>query len=494
MILLLAIAVALGSDLVGNAIIAGTGVGLVPGRNSTISSVPFVQVGKSGSNQNFGTDDQVVSLFSSANYYPHILQLKDMVAFLPIQAGQEVPSSYTGNAYFGPLDFQCAPAKLAGTISFVDYGSPDPTANGIVMYGDLEMPFDDMKLLKNVSFPTKNGISTSQFDFSNPEPIAVVWSIPYPNASPNLQYFATLLITNLNESFVTAYTQSAAASSGSLLVNDGQSSRNGAPGGTFTVQVCRASLPSSFGIISAPHIQQTPLTSNVSCTIASSLCPNITIFDAGPGASARAWNDTQIATNLNASYSDSKTLLSATAPFTAGVLFCHNCNGTGVAARVLSSFIASSASTPSFADALKSALLHAIAATYRIELPTLNGAGSASFTLQEPATLVTNPVWIYASVAYVWVLAVVALSMRRYTLSVVSVERFGSSLSVAALVSEPSPFAKVVWDGSAKPAETLKEEVDDEISSENVYLGKVDGEDDRFCIVYSKDLARRDIA
>jgi hypothetical protein len=497
MVLLFAIAVALASDLVGNAIIAGTGVGLVSGRNNTMSSVPFIQVGRSGSNQNFGTDDQVVSLFSSANYYPHILQLEDMVAFLPVQAGQDVPSSYVGNAYFGQLGSQCAPAKLAGSISFFDYGDPnDANTSGIAMSGDLEIPFDNMSLLGNISFST-NGVVASQFDFSNPEPITAVWSIPYPNASPNLQYFATLLITSLNESFVDADTYSAAASSGSLLINDGSSSKMGQPGGAYAIQVCRASLPSSFGTISAPHIRQIPLAPNVTCTLASYLCPNITIFDAGPGASINAWTDKQIATNLNSTYSNSQTLASAMAPFVDGVLFCHDCNGPGVAARVLSTFVASTASTPSFAGALQYALLHAIAATYRIELPTLNGAGSASFTLREPATLVTNPVWIYASVAYVCVLALVAVSMRRYTLSVVRVERFDSSLSVATLLAEPSPFANVVRNGSGKPAETLKEEVESEISPEDVYLGKVEGKaegDDRFCIVYAKDLAGKHIA
>jgi len=66
-----AILVAIAADLVGNGIIAGTGVALAPSRNISVTNVPFAQAGYvGGSSAMFETDDQLAYIFTSASYYP----------------------------------------------------------------------------------------------------------------------------------------------------------------------------------------------------------------------------------------------------------------------------------------------------------------------------------------------------------------------------------------------------------------------------------------
>jgi hypothetical protein len=443
----------------------------------------------------FGSDDQVVSLFSSANYYPHILQFNDdNLAFLPVQAGEALPSSYSGVAYFGSMASDCAPAKLNGSVfvaNNVEGGEASSIDNTFGMEGFLEVPFDNFPGSPlNISF-TKQGMTFGRMSTSNPDSILGAWTVPQANANSSIQYFGTLLVSNLTESFVRTDTSSHPVSHGNLLINDGQSEREGMPGGTFTIQVCRLNLPSSFGTISAPKIQQSAIRAPSSCNLApSSLCPNISIYPAGPGASVQPWSNTQILSHLNASFLDFSTVDDAINPFSDGVIFCRSCNATGVAARVLSTFVSSSASGPNFPSAFKTAILHAIASTYRNELPTLNGGGSASFTLLEPATLVIDPPWIYASVAFVVVLGLVTLAMKSYTLSFVGAERSGSVLSAASLIVTPSPLAAVVRGGSYKNRGELENDVNRELPDEIMGLGAVNGEE-RFGIGFVGNVRRR---
>ncbi|KAH8660526.1 hypothetical protein BX600DRAFT_499674 [Xylariales sp. PMI_506] len=451
-ILLLAAFVAIASDLVGNGLIAGTGVGFIAGGSSIVEMVPFVQAGfvNRGNTTTFGGEDQSQALFSSANYYPHIVQSNDTLAFLPVQAGDAIPSAYSGVGFFGSLKVDCKPAKISGSVFVSTYsaaseGSTD--LNHFGMEGAFETPFDNMGSMENVTY-TKSGLMLTQQDFSSSPPIIGAWSIPQPNSPQDLQYLAVLTVMNLNESFVTASPKN--QSQGALNINDYSSPNYGKAGGYYTSNICRVELPSSFGMMAVMDIENNALPAP-SCSLDVGLCPNVTIYAASPSARFTNWTDTQLLSYLNASYVDSDTTSHAMAPFADGVIFCQSCNATGLAARVLSSYVASSATAESdssepLAANLQTAILHAVAFTYRNELPTLNGKGIAHYALFKAATLITAPAWIYASVAYVWVLGIVAFLLHWYTLRLVAVNRSGSSLAVASLImsDDTSPLARLV--------------------------------------------------
>ena len=501
-ILVLALALALAADLVGNAIIASTGVDTIAGPNVTASGSPFVQVGYVGvANSTFGDEDQVDALFSSAQYYPHMLQLDDdTVAMLPLQGVQDIPSSYFGPSFFGSVTSECEPAKLNGSVFIMNSAQAADAAQGgnrFGMSGFLELPFDNLSSPRNVTF-TKSGMTFAAASVSNPAPILAAWSVNQPNAEPGLQYIATLLVQNATESFYTTDTASRPASEGDLLINDAQSSRNLQAAGTFSIQVCRLALPAGFGTVSAPRIQRSPLPPPP-CSLPSGLCPNISTYAAGPNAHATPWTTANTLQRLNASYLDAQTLNQSLRPFATGALFCQSCAApNGTAARILSSYVASAAASSSdprgpnaaLAAALKTAALHAVAYTYRAELPSLNGRGDATYALPQAATLVVNPAWVYATAVFVLLLLVAALALRALALRAVGgADRAGSVLSGAALLASPSPLHALVRTGGAKDAGRLKTEVGTLFGRKRMRLGWLDGE--RWGVGYAGDVRRR---
>jgi hypothetical protein len=489
---------ALASDLIGNAIIAGTGVGFTSGPNNTVSNLPFVRVGYADVDETIFESDEDFSLFTSANFYPQLVQFNDSLAFLPVQAGGVLPASYSGVAYFGTMTSKCAPAKFNGSItlslqslSFVDdtgftFNQPN---NGLVVQGDIEIPFDNLS-----ASPLNYGVdelTLTQSSASGPSPLMGVWTIPLPNTNSNLQYLVSTLFFNLSIDGNGGWGPTTPSSSGLITDDDGEAV------GAFVTQVCRLELPTSFGTIFAPQLQQNPLPPWSQCRLAPSLCPNITIYDIGPGAAVTAWSEAELLTNVNASYTNFQTVNTALGPFQNGVIFCPDCNATNIAARVLSAFVVDAASSTletDLANAFKTVALHAIAFTYRNELPTLNGLGTASFSLLQPATLIMNPTWIYCAVAYVWVLIIVMLVLRWITLGVAGdVDRSSGILSAASLVVKPSPLAGVVKAGSLKGAEELRREVEDSrtIPDEMMKLGELkipDVTGRRFGIGWAEDV------
>lgn len=480
LILFLAIVIALASDLIGNAIIAGTGVGFTSGPNNTVSNLPFVRVGYADVDESIFESDVPFSLFTSADFYPQLVQFNDSLALLPVQAGGVLPASYSGVAYFGTITSNCAPAKLNGsiflsleTMSFVDdtgftFNEPN---NAFVVQGDIEIPFDNLSAY-TLNFGVDE-LTLTQSSASGPSPLMGVWTIPVPNTNSSLQYLVSILLFNLSIEGTGEWGPTTPSSSGLIIGNDSEAV------GAFLTQVCRLELPSSFGTIFAPHLQQNPLPPWSQCRLARSLCPNITIYDIGPGATVTTWSEAELLTNVNASYTNFQTVNTALAPLQNGVIFCRDCNTTNIAARVLSAFVVDAASSTletDLANAFKTVALHAVAFTYRNELPTLNGLGTASFSLLQPATLIVNPTWIYCAVAYVWVLIIVMLVLRWITLGVSGdVDRSSGILSAASLVVKPSPLAGVVRAGSLKGAEELRREVEDRgaIPDEMMKLGEL---------------------
>ena len=500
-ILIFALALALAADLVGNAVIASTGVDSIAGLNVTASGSPFVQVGYVGvANSTLGDEDQVDALFSSAQYYPNILQLDDdTVAMLPLQSVQEIPSSYFGPSFFGSMTAECKPAKLNGSVFITNYDLSAATAqssNRFGMEGFLELPFDDLPSPKNITF-TKSGMTFTAASVSNPAPILAAWSVNQPNTDSGVQYIGTLLVKNATESFYTTDTKQSPTSDGDLVINDGSSPKKGQAAGTFSIQVCRLALPSGFGLVSAPRIQRSPLPPSP-CSLPAGLCPNISTYAAGPNAHTTPWSTADTLQRVHASYLDVQTLAQALRPFAAGAIFCQSCAApNGTAARILSSYVAAAAASApdprapnaALAAALRTAALHAVALTYRAELPSLNGRGDATYARPQAATLVVNPAWVYATAAFVLLLIAAALLLRRLALRAVGADRAGSVLSGAALLASPSPFHALVRAGAPKDAAALQAEAASRFGRRRMRMGRLDG--DRWGVGYAGDVRRR---
>jgi hypothetical protein len=418
-LLVLALAMAFVADLTGNGIIAATGVGYTSSMQTEVSNMPFVQVGYFGNTNTtmFGANDQANYLFSSADYYLHIIEANDSIAFLPVQAGKSLPSAYAGNAYFGNMAADCKFSGLDGPIrlSMSDDG-------GFGMWGSLEIPFSDLASPQDVGLFITN-TSFTRASTTDAGPYVGVFALPRANGSAAdspTNHFAVLHLDDIDETHTHASTNGS-QSSGVLLINDGSSDRIGQPGGFFNISVCRLTLPISYGTITAPSIIPTPLPPLANCTLSTPLCPNISMYAAGPNYRTDAWPPSKLLAHLNATYTDSQTVQQALAPFPTGVMFCKDCSTTNVAARVLSTFVASAAGTAAFPAAFQTAILHALAAAYRNELPTLNGHGNATYRLLELATLIVNLAWLYVSVAYTFALITAAVSMRVYILLVLHV-------------------------------------------------------------------------
>ena len=427
-------------------------------------------------------DDPVNPLSSSATYYPHVLQLdEDTLAFLPVQPGEQPPISYSGISYFGSLTSECVPANLNGSIGmFLAARTVDEASrNEVRVQGFLDVPFPGAQ--------TPQHINHSRFGFiqglpsgSDLAPVMAAWSLETWNAEPGIQYIALVLVTNLTQTISsTVYGTGDRVASSGFFISSGPK-----PG--YSVQVCRLELPSQFGLIDAPHISRTPSPFS-DPRLPFQGGPNITVYDAGPEAQTHPWSPTEALAAVNASYTDFRTVKQSFSAFSnpGGLAFCTHCIVTANAvARSLSPYVASAAaslpvnvSNTALAAALRTVALHAIAFTYRSELPSFNGRGNATYVLLQPATVIVNPNWVYGATAYVFALILAAVGMRYFTLKQVGgVDRAGSTLSGAALLAAPSPFAGLVREGDCVDAGELEERVEKGVKRQRVAMRGVEGE------------------
>ena len=157
------------------------------------------------------------------------------------------------------------------------------------------------------------------------------------------------------------------------------------------------------------------------------------------------------------------------------------------AARALSSYVAWAAvasmpgnanntNSTALATALRTAALHAIAYTYRSELPVLSGYGNATVSQRTPATVIVNPSWIFGAAGYVAALIIVAWLLRWYTvLALGGVHRTGSALSGAALLTSPSPFAELVQEGGNVDSEELDRRAVKQIGTRRLLIREIEG-------------------
>lgn len=255
-----------------------------------------------------------------------------------------------------------------------------------------------------------------------------------------------------------------------------------------TTQVCRVELPTKVGHVSASSISKTPLDPPVPCQ--GVYCPNITVYDAGEDTKITEWTHQESLDSTGASYLDFQTISMALTPFSKTVSFmadskisrgsiaCIGCpfgfTETTTASRILGTYV--STSGHHFEAAFQYALLHAIALTYRTQLPFFNGLTNVTYSNWTPATFITNPVLVYACVGYTWLLLLIFIFLRWYTLSKVGVDRSESVLCASSLILRPSPLSKIVDEGSLKSPEQLAEEVKRlDSSNQEFFLGVHEG-------------------
>ena len=129
-------------------------------------------------------EDRINALSVSGPLYPHILQMSpENFAFLPVHAGESVPVSYSGVAYFGSPTSQCDPARLNGTLTFSD--------RIIKFIGIIEVPFDanQIQVHANVTAIYLAGVSMKQMPTTF---LAGAWTILRDFADADVRYIFTM--------------------------------------------------------------------------------------------------------------------------------------------------------------------------------------------------------------------------------------------------------------------------------------------------------------
>lgn len=233
---------------------------------------------------------------------------------------------------------------------------------------------------------------------------------------------------------------------------------------TWEHQLCRAEVPYQVGTIRTHEIAHPDGYPATPCTRhnIAVLCPTALQFRSA-SFSTTTWPELDAIRYLNATISDKNTAFTALQPFgdigygtgsipdyvnpEIAVQYCGTC-ATGPQVSKHFSQLVAEATSSEFQDVFAGSLMHALAATYRAQLPFFQGKGSAIWTVPWEVSMVIYPIWLWLGIVYTWALMAIAVGMRVWVLQRVGVERSGSTLSAASLVQNKfSPLRPLVEKG-----------------------------------------------
>lgn len=100
-------------------------------------------------------------------------------------------------------------------------------------------------------------------------------------------------------------------------------------------------------------------------------------------------------------------------------------------------------------DAFSRSILHAIAATFRAQLPSFEGVGPGEWSVPQEVILIIYKRWLWIGVCYKWALIFIAIIIRVWVLRIVGVGKSGSALSVASITAAnpEGPLKLLIEDG-----------------------------------------------
>lgn len=460
LILLLVIIISAGADLIGIFLVASTGIEEVNQSYST--SVYFLGIKKDKTEPDPYLEEPT-QIFSSIEVYPHILKQEDWeyMAILPIQAGQQVPSSYSGPALVGSFDHICRPADFSGTISLDDL-------TGISIRGNITSSEEEGLTPRRVNC-TASPSFWSYIDKSYDMEHDVLF---YTKNNPSFTFvclldggsrwdlrhrFMVLRVKNIDY-FNNLNSTINGRPSGRLAADD-----PGLGGADWSLQTCVISLPRQVGEVSATGISKKPIFEYKS----SGVYPRIPIYRSNR-IQITSWDKNEMFRRLGAIDNDAwVSSFVAVQPFTqhnGGLLFCVQCSSYRSAAALMSHWF-ESMDDENMSTALGGALLHSMASYYRVQLAYAKTAYRCQYSLPIAATVINRPALLYAACGYTLLLAHLALLIRLRVLRAVGINRTGSVLSTCAMVQN-SLLKSLVDDGSSKSenkfmkaAEAIKDKI-----------------------------------
>lgn len=505
------------SDLVGVGMLASVGIGETSaGTLQTSTEVPFTSIrnkeisimkndktGVVAIGESIGTTDgtfydQTEYILTSSANYPHILRSGNQLTFLPVQAGDRVPSAYSGVGMFGNYTSECRPVSFTGQLWATNY---DIGAIGNISHPFEERPVSNM--LNMTIRPAMSSSDESRLDLKLQKSTVSAMYLPRKGSAQGFSYedimdpvhlFVTLRITAPPEinaatigdhryAYDRAYGNISAASQGTLRLPYLHDSIEG-PELAWKMHICRVELPFAVGLVTAPSISAVKMPI-ISCPSSSSSsfslnvtggipCPRNLTTNIAPDLRFSPWGIEESKVKLQASTLDRHSLWAALYPFYArpssrvaeerygGIVYCMLCEAGRIAGKAFSNaVVAAEDDDATFAAAFGASVLHAFAATYRSDLEFNRGVGTAEWTIARAVSLVTAPGWIMLAVVWTWVLALVAIVLRASMLVRVGLNRTGSVIAGAA-VAVNGPLAKIVEHASFMEREQVVEAVEGE--------------------------------
>lgn len=460
LLLLMLVLIAIGADATGTAIIASTGIANSTGSLLNVDNlVPFTSIARRHSPpMQGGTGTNRYHIYSSGTSYPHILQHEESktFAFLPVEAEGRAPSHYSGVALFGKFGTVCERVPGKFDLHYVEN-------RGLNFNGTLD--------LKDWKYPEKPPPSVDMWTS------ALTWS-PYPMESNFMDNFATVVTLPWNNVDPTTNTLKSIKDGNTPIHLFGVvrifAKNLQCPGCTFyyeqpesynktysngtafnenekkvpwEFQICRTEVPHRIGTIHAEFIPRETLPVTQCNATKTQFCPEKLRYHP-VNLTTKTWKDEDERRYLNATASTKNTAWEALQGFLNDKLdaraeiqrvnYCHMCTDGLLASKYYAQLVADAETSEELQDALSGSFMHAIASTYRAQLPYFEGLGKAEWAVPREVVLVVNQKWLWIGVWYTWGLAVIALVVRAAMLRVVGVDRAGSTLAVAALVDDPN--------------------------------------------------------
>lgn len=462
MLLLLIIVIVAVADLVGVFIIASASV---DGVSQPYSSIAYFiggghyeeglgeRVGATNSSEGVeisgGSYEESLyqltsTIFSSAEFYPHILLQGEQIAFLPTQLGEPAPISYNGPALGGNFSHECVPAVLSGTILF------SPLEDFIILVDGTIAAQLSQGLRSEQVFCN---ISTFNLIISTEDELQLVASCLFFNPVYHWDGLWHFVVLKFSETFSNAsYTATVSEQSNGSFPRVRKE-----PGLNWALYVCEIALPYLVGDVIASSISpvETLLYSS-----SDSLYPNMPIHETTMTFSP--WSKNTELERLNFSHNrpddaSSRVIQAFADP---GVLFCRWCIGGVPLADTLVSSLVGDSGPEDLSNALSVALLYSMASMYRRQAPHFVAGYPCQYSLKISATMVTRPAFLYTACAYTLCIAIVALVLRLVVLRKLGVQRTGFVLSTCAAVQD-SPLQAVISRGDMRSRDELLVEIDE---------------------------------
>lgn len=437
LLLLAIITTAALADLVGVLIIASASVTEI---SQSYSSLSYF-IGDSQGRNNWGS---IHPIFSSTEFYPHILLQGEQIAFLPIRFEESVPFSYSGPALGGNFSHKCVPADLTGTI-IIGAWTPYILINGTVtaqVMGGLR------------SEQVNCNVSTSDTNIqSRGDPLVVACLFFNPLFHwDGLWSFLALQVSELFYVYAETHTVAASGQSNGTLDGVGDESQI-----NWALHVCEIALPYLVGDVVASSISpaETLLYSD-----SGNLYPKMPIHETVMTFSA--WDQNMEFERLGFTHEqpdDASRKVALDFSEFGGVLFSRAYISGPTAADVLISGLVGSSDAKNLSKALSTALLYSMASFYRRQIPYFSAGYPCQYSLPLPATAVMRPAFLYAACTYTFCLAIVALILRWVVLHKLGINRTGFVLATCAVI-QASPLQALISDGDKKSREELLGDID----------------------------------